>query len=163
MRTLGGQIVRVLLVEDSSAEARLTMEALAEAGVDHELDLVRDGEAAMAFLRNEEAYVNAQRPDMILLDLNLPRKDGRQVLSEVKADPSLASIPVIVITNSQAKEDVDHVYRLRANCYLVKPPDLNEFFSMIQRIVDFWWLTAKLPGECTYMNSPDWTPNEHVA
>lgn len=139
------------------------MEALGEVGVAHELDLVCDGEAAMAFLRKEEAYVNAQRPDMIFLDLNLPRKDGRQVLWEVKADPSLASIPVIVITNSQAKEDVDRVYRLRANCYLVKPPDLNEFFSMIQRTVDFWWLTAQLPSESIYMNSPDRTPNERTA
>ena len=117
----------------------------------------------MALLRKEGGYVDAQRPDMIFLDLNLPRKDGRQVLSEIKAAPSLASIPVIVITNSKAKEDVDHVYRLRANCYLVKPPDLNEFFSMIQRIVDFWWLTAQLPSERIYLNSTDPTPNDTIA
>lgn len=152
--------MRVLLVEDNPAEARLTLEALGEVGVVHDLDLVRDGEEAMAFLRKEEAYINAQRPDMIFLDLNLPRKDGRQVLWEVKGDPSLASIPVIVITNSQAKEDIDHVYSLRANCYLVKPPDLTDFFSMIQQVVDFWWLTAQLPGEPIYMNSPDKTANE---
>lgn len=158
----GGKIVRILLVEDNPAEARLTMEALGEAGIAHELDHVSDGEAAMAFLRKEEAYINGQRPDMIFLDLNMPRKDGRQVLREIKADLSLASIPVIVITNSQAKEDVDDVYRLRANCYLVKPPDLNEFFSMIQRVVDFWWLTARLPSEPIFMNFSA-PPNEPIA
>ena len=139
----------ILLVEDNPAEARLTTEALGEVGVSHELFLVDDGAAATAYLRREEKFRDARRPDLIFLDLNLPGKDGRQVLREVKEDPSLASIPVIVITNSEAPEDIEQVYRLKANCYLVKPPGLDEFFTMIRRTVCFWWKAARLPGDPT--------------
>ncbi len=139
--------MRILLVEDNPAEARLTKEALGEVGVLHELHLADDGEEATAFLRREGIYGDAFRPDLIFLDLNLPRMDGRQFLRVVKSDPQFASIPVIVITNSRASEDVDQVYRLRGNCYLVKPPELDEFFTMVRKVVDFWWLTARLPGD----------------
>ncbi|MCB1064059.1 MAG: response regulator [Verrucomicrobiae bacterium] len=154
--------MRILLVEDNPAEARLTKEALGETGVRHELCLVEDGEKATAFLKKEGGYFEAFRPDLIFLDLNLPRKDGRQVLREVKGDPSLASIPVIVISNSRAPEDIEHVYQLRANCYLVKPPGLEDFFTMMRRVVDFWWLTARLPNEADIIGFPV-VPNEFIA
>ena len=153
--------MRILLVEDNPAEARLTQEALGEAGIDHELFLVGDGEAATAYLKRGPGYRDAVRPDLVFLDLNLPRKDGRQVLREVKEDIALASIPIIVITNSSAAEDIDQVYRLKANCYLVKPPDLNEFFSMIRQIVEFWWLTAQLPSASVNLNSSASLLNEY--
>ncbi len=154
--------MRILLIEDNPAEARLTMEALHEAGVEHELFTVGDGEAATAYLRREGGYEGVKRPDLIFLDLNLPRKDGREVLRDIKGDPLLASIPVIVITNSRAPEDIDQVYQLRANCYLVKPPDLDDFFNMMGRVVDFWWNTVRLPRNHSHYPSPD-TFNEPVS
>lgn len=147
--------MRILLVEDNQAEARLTREALEDAGRSHELFLVTDGKAATDFLNRDGDYVGVLRPHLIFLDLNLPLKDGRQVLKEVKEDPGLASIPVIVITNSQAPEDIDQVYRLKANCYLVKPPGLDDFFAMMKRIVDFWWDTARIPLESEFTGYPE--------
>jgi len=134
----------MLLVEDNPAEARLTTEALGETQFRHEMCLVGDGEQATAFLRREGVYADAFRPDLIFLDLNLPGKGGRQVLAEVKSEPLLESIPIIVFSNSQAPEDIVEVYRLRANCYLVKPPEIDEFFSMMRRMVDFWRSTSSL-------------------
>lgn len=135
--------MRILLVEDNPAEACLTREALGECGVSHELYEVADGEAATSFLYRRDAYRDVPLPDLIFLDLNLPRKNGRQVLFEMKADATLAEIPVIVITNSQAPEDIEQVYRLKANCYLVKPPDIDEFFYVVRKVIDFWFPTAE--------------------
>lgn len=137
--------MQILVVEDNPAEARLTREALAESGFEHRMDLVGDGEQAIAFLRREGSFWNAAKPDLVLLDLNLPRKDGRAVLRDIKSDRLLASIPIIVVTNSRAQEDVEEIYRLRANCYLVKPPDIEDFFLMVKRIMEFWSETARLP------------------
>ena len=146
--------MRILLVEDNPAEARLTSEALRETSIRHEFRHVGEGGEAMAFLKQEAGYFGAFRPDVIFLDLNLPGKDGRQVLRELKGDPALASIPVIVITNSRAPEDIEEVYRLRANCYLVKPPEIDDFFIMMRRVIDFWWLTARLPNEADLSGFP---------
>lgn len=139
----------ILLVEDNAAEAKLTREALDDAGMEHELMLVTDGEAATQFLRNEIGYESAPRPDLILLDLNLPRKGGREVLADIKADPKLCRIPVIVISNSDDPEDIDDVYQHLGNGYLVKSGDLDDFFSTIRSMVDFWMRRARLPGVYT--------------
>ena len=135
--------MKILLVEDNPAEACLTREALGECGVNHELFEVTDGEAATSFLYRKDVYRDVPHPDLIFLDLNLPRKNGRQVLSEMKEDKILARIPVIVITNSQAPEDIEQVYRLEANCYLVKPPDIEEFFYIVRKVIHFWFPTAE--------------------
>ncbi len=139
----------ILLVEDNAAEAKLTGEALDDAGVPHELVVVTDGEAATRFLRHETGYETAPRPNLILLDLNLPRKGGCEVLAEIKADPRLCRIPVIVISNSEAPEDIDDVYQHLANGYLVKSGDLDEFFSAVKSMVDFWMRRARLPSAST--------------
>ena len=138
--------MRVLLVEDNPAEVRLTREAFAETGVPHELHVVGDGEAATNFLHKTGSFSSVPLPDVILLDLNLPKKGGHEVLKEIKSDPGLMSIPVIVITNSSAKEDIEGVYQANGNCYLVKPPSLNDFFEMMQKVTEFWWDLARLPG-----------------
>ena len=138
--------MKILVIEDNPAEARLTREAFAESGVPHVIRVVGDGMEATACLNREGIYRDEAMPDLILLDLNLPRKDGREVLREIKSNPDLSSIPVIVVTNSHAQEDVDQVYRLRANCYLVKPPGIDEFFAMVRRVIEFWWQTARLPN-----------------
>ena len=136
----------ILLVEDNAAEAKLTREALREAGVQHQLFVVSDGEAATQFLRNEAGYESVPRPNIVLLDLNLPRKRGIEVLADIKADPELCSIPVIVISNSQATEDIDDVYRFLGNGYIVKSGDLNEFFATVKSMADFWMRRARLPS-----------------
>ena len=135
----------ILLVEDNSADVRLTREALVNGKVQHELHVARDGVEAMAFLRHHGAFHKAPRPDMILLDLNLPRKDGREVLAEIKADPDLRSIPVIILTTSQADEDILKTYNLHANGYIVKPVDLEQFFRIIKQIKEFWMSIVVLP------------------
>ena len=135
----------VLLVEDNPAEARLTQEALRETGFVHELHIVSDGEKATQFLHRQNGFANAATPGIVLLDLNLPRKSGREVLREMKSDPSLCSIPVIVISNSISPDDVNDVYRLNGNCYLVKPQDLDSMFEMVRTMVDFWFRKAQLP------------------
>ncbi len=136
----------ILLVEDNLAEAKLTHEALREAGVMHEVFVVADGEAATQFLKNEGGYLDAPTPNVILLDLNLPRKHGREVLAEIKSDTKLRRIPVIVISNSQALEDVDDVYELGGNGYVVKSGDLDDYFASVKSLVDFWMHKARLPG-----------------
>ena len=137
--------VEVLLVEDNSGDVRLTLEAMKEGKVINNLSIASDGVEAMAFLRKEGRYKNAARPDIILLDLNLPRKDGREVLAEIKADPSLRLIPVVVLTTSQAEEDILRTYNLHANCYVTKPVDLEQFINVVKSINDFWFSVVKLP------------------
>jgi CheY-like chemotaxis protein len=136
----------VLLVEDNPGDARLTIEAMREAKLSNRVHVVEDGVQAMAFLRREGKYSAAPRPDLILLDLNLPLKDGREVLAEVKIDPGLKRIPVVVLTTSRADEDVRHAYDLHANCYVTKPADLDQYMLVIKQIDVFWIKVAVLPG-----------------
>jgi chemotaxis family two-component system response regulator Rcp1 len=140
-----GKPVEILLVEDSPGDVRLTVEALKDAKVRNELHVVEDGVEALAFLRQEGAYADAPRPDVILLDLNLPKKDGREVLAEIKGDPNLRRIPVVVLTVSQAEEDILKTYDLHANCYITKPVDLDQFLSVVRSIEDFWLTVVRLP------------------
>ncbi len=137
----------ILLVEDNPGDARLTREALAASGVRNTLHDVRDGEQALAFLRREGAFQTAPTPDLILLDLNLPRRDGREVLEDMKGDPSLKHIPVVVLTSSQADEDILRSYRLHANCFITKPRDLDELTAVLRGIEQFWFSIVKLPPE----------------
>lgn len=139
--------IEILLVEDNPGDVRLTQEALREGKVRNSLSIVNDGVAAMSFLRREGAYANAPRPDIVLLDLNLPKKDGRQVLEEIKLDPDLRRIPVVVLTTSKAEEDVLRSYNLHANCYISKPVDLEQFLGVVRSIEDFWLCIVKLPSE----------------
>jgi CheY-like chemotaxis protein len=139
--------VDILLVEDNPGDVRLTQEALKEAKVLNNLFVVTDGVEALAFLRREGKYADAIRPDIILLDLNLPRKDGREVLSEVKNDPHLRRIPVVILTTSKAEEDVVRTYDLHANCYITKPVDIEQFILVVKSVEEFWFTIVKLPPE----------------
>lgn len=145
-----GRPVEFLLAEDNPGDVRLTKEALRESKISNNLNVAPDGVEAMAFLRREGKYANAPRPDVILLDLNLPKKDGREVLAEVKADPSLRLIPVVIITSSEAEQDVLKTYELHANCYVTKPVDLEQFIKVIQSIETFWLTIVTLPSSVTY-------------
>ncbi|HEU0008620.1 MAG TPA: response regulator [Verrucomicrobiae bacterium] len=136
----------ILLVEDNLGDARLVSEALRETGSGSQLRHVDDGVEALDFLRRQGAHNGASRPDLILLDLNLPRKSGREVLAEIKADDTLRRIPVVVLTSSQSDEDVLSVYTLNANCYVPKPADLDQFLAAIRSIEQFWFKTARLPA-----------------
>ena len=140
-------LIEILLVEDNEGDVRLTMEAFKDQKIANKLHNVCDGVEAMAYLRNEGKYANAPRPDLILLDLNLPKKDGREVLSEVKADPNLRRIPVVVLTTSQAEEDILKSYDLHANCYITKPVHLNELHKVVKSIESFWIGVVSLPPE----------------
>ena len=142
-----GRPVEILLVEDNAGDVRLTQEALKEGNVRNTLSVARDGVEALAFLRRQGPYAHAARPDLILLDLNLPRMDGRAVLREIKTDPVLGIIPVIVLTTSRSQDDVLTTYGLHANCYILKPVELDQFMSVIRSIDGFWLTTVKLPGE----------------
>jgi CheY-like chemotaxis protein len=139
--------IEILLVEDNPGDVRLTQEALREGKVWNSLSVVNDGVAAIKFLRREESYGSAPRPDIVLLDLNLPKKDGRQVLEEIKLDPDLRRIPVVILTTSKAEEDVLRSYNLHANCYITKPVDLEQFMGVVASIEDFWLCIVKLPLE----------------
>jgi CheY-like chemotaxis protein len=141
-----GSPVEILLIEDSLADVRLTEEAFRDAKVLNHMSVVTDGTAAMQFVRREGPHAAAPRPDLILLDLNLPRKDGREVLKEIKDDPSLRRIPVVVLTTSRAEEDVLKAYNLHANCYITKPVDFTQFISVVRSIEGFWLSVVKLPG-----------------
>lgn len=141
-----GRPVEVLLVEDNAGDVRLTQEALREAKVHNNLSVVNDGIEAMAFLRREGKYAQAPRPDLMLLDLNMPRKDGRQVLAEVKADPELGRIPIVVLTTSKAEEDIVRSYELHANSYVTKPVDFEQFMKVVQSIEGFWLTVVKYPS-----------------
>lgn len=135
----------VLLIEDSPGDIRLTQEAFREANSNVHLSVVSDGVEALAFLRGEEPHAGAPRPDLILLDLNMPKMDGREVLAIVKNDLMLKTIPTIVLTTSLASEDIDNCYDLQANCYLAKPVQLEEFERLVVDINDFWMTKVKLP------------------
>ena len=138
--------VEILLVEDNPADARLTREVFEGGRLATHINVVQDGDEALAFLRREGRYADSPRPKLVLLDLNLPRKDGREVLQELKSDPSLSRIPVIVLTTSAAEADILHAYDLQANCFITKPLDLDEFFDVVRAIEDFWLTTARLPS-----------------
>ena len=137
--------IKILLVEDNPGDVRLTQEVLKDFKVSNTMDVVRDGMEAMAFLRKKGEYADAHLPDLILLDLNLPRKDGREVLAEIKADKDLKRIPVVVLTTSNAEQDILKAYNLHANCYIAKPVDLNQFIHVLKSIEDFWFSIVKLP------------------
>ena len=139
--------VEILLVEDNPGDVRLTREALKEGRLLNHINVVNDGIEAMAFLRREGKYVDAVAPELILLDLNLPKKDGREVLAEIKADPKLRRIPVVILTTSSAEEDILKTYDLHANCYVTKPVDLEQFIRVVQSIEDFWFTVVKLPSD----------------
>ena len=140
-----GRPIEILLVEDNPGDVRLTIEALKEGKVSNNLSVARDGVEALAFLRREGSHAKAARPDLILLDLNLPKKDGREVLAEIKDDSSLRRIPVVVLTTSKAEEDILRTYDLHANCYITKPVDLEQFISVVRSIDDFWLSVVRLP------------------
>ncbi len=139
--------MEILLVEDNPGDARLAKEALKEARVHNNLSVVKDGEEALEFLHRRGRHTDVPRPDLILLDLNLPRKDGREVLAEIKAHDSIKRIPVVVLTTSEAEEDVLKAYSLNANCYVTKPVDLDQFIKVVKSIEDFWLTIVKLPVE----------------
>jgi CheY-like chemotaxis protein len=145
MSTTMGRAAEVLLVEDSPGDVRLTREALKEGKVRNNLSVVSDGVEAMEFLRREGKYADAPRPDIVLLDLNMPRKDGREVLAEMKSDESLKRIPVVILTTSEAEQDILKTYDLHANCYLTKPVDLEQFISIVKSVEDFWLTIVQLP------------------
>ncbi|MEH2270175.1 MAG: response regulator [Nostoc sp.] len=148
MRTITAIMpIQVLLVEDNPGDAQLTRIALEDSKISIHLNVVEDGVEAMAFLRKQEKYAKAAHPDIILLDLNLPRKDGREVLAEIKGDENLKRIPVVVLTTSQAEEDILKAYNLCANCYITKPVDFDQFVKIVQSIENFWFAIVKLPPE----------------
>lgn len=139
--------VEILLVEDNPGDVRLTQETLKDSKIYNRLHVVTDGVEALAFLRREGDYANQPRPDLILLDLNLPRKDGREVLEEIKADASLRRIPVVILTTSDDERDILKSYNLHANCYITKPVRLSEFAEIVRSIETFWFSIVKLPPE----------------
>lgn len=147
MNIEAGYPVEILLVEDNPGDVRLTQEAFKEAKVRNNLYVAGDGVEALAFLRQQGLHRSAPRPDLILLDLNLPRKDGREVLAEIKADDNLRRIPVVILTTSSAEEDILRTYDLHANCYITKPVDLDQFVKVVQSIENFWLTIVKLPVE----------------
>lgn len=137
--------VEILLVEDNAADVRLTREVLAEGKIANTLHVVNDGDQAMAYLRAEGPFARRTLPDLILLDLNLPRKDGREVLAELKSDESLRQIPVVVLTTSRSERDILASYSLHANCYISKPVDLGQFMDVVRSIEEFWLSIVRLP------------------
>jgi len=143
--TRGGRPIQILMVEDNPDDIELTVEALKDSRVRNHLIVVKDGEEAISYLQGKGQYQNAVRPDLILLDLNMPRKNGRDVLREIKNDPKLKRIPVVILTTSQAEEDIIHTYDLHANCYITKPLDFNQFLKVVKSIEDFWLTVVKLP------------------
>ena len=147
MKVIGGDgtPIEVLLVEDSPGDVRLTKEVFREANMDIHLHVASDGLEAMAFLRHEGAYVDTPRPDLILLDLNLPKMDGREVLAQIKQDDKLKTIPTVILTTSESEADIVKSYQLQANCYLSKPVQLDAFESLVKSINDFWLTKAELP------------------
>ena len=140
-----GRPIEILLAEDNPGDVRLTIEAFKEGKLANRVHVVGDGVEAMAYLRREGPYATVGRPDLILLDLNLPKKDGREVLAEIKAEDDLKRIPVVVLTTSQAEQDILKVYDLHANCYITKPVDLDQFLRVVQSVEDFWLTIVKLP------------------
>ena len=142
-----GKLVEILLAEDNPGDVRLTVEALKDAKMRNNVSVVEDGAEAMAFLLREGKYADVSRPDVILLDLNLPKKNGFEVLAEIKEDSSLKRIPVVILTTSDSEQDILETYDLHANCYINKPVDLSQFTKVVQTIEDFWLAIVKLPSE----------------
>jgi CheY-like chemotaxis protein len=140
-----GNPIEILLVEDNPGDVRLTVESLKEAKVTNHLSVVGDGVEALAFLRRNGAYTNAPKPDLILLDLDLPKKDGREVLAEIKQDPRLRLIPVVIVTSSDAERDIVRSYELRANAYVTKPVGFDQFMNVIRSVESFWLSIVKFP------------------
>jgi len=138
--------IEVLLVEDNPADVRLTRLALQGGAIEKHLSIAADGESALAFLRQQGPYADSPRPDLILLDLNLPRKNGQETLREIKEDPELRSIPVVILTSSKAEEDIVRSYQLHANCYITKPVDFTRFVQVVRSIEDFWFTVVRRPG-----------------
>jgi two-component system, chemotaxis family, response regulator Rcp1 len=138
-------VIEILLVEDSPSDADLTVETFSESRILNRIHVVEDGVEAINFLRQQGDYADAPRPDLILLDLNLPKKSGREVLAEIKADPNLHLIPVIVLTTSAAEEDILRSYQLHANCYITKPVDLEQFIHVVKTLESFWFAAVRLP------------------
>lgn len=143
--TGSGQGIEILLVEDNPGDVRLTKEALKSVKINNTLRVAEDGVEALAILRQEGSYTHIPRPDLILLDLNLPKKDGRQVLEEIKNDPNLKRIPVAILTTSKAEEDIIRSYDCHANCYITKPVNFDQFIKVIKQIEEFWLTIVKLP------------------
>jgi CheY-like chemotaxis protein len=141
------QPIEILLVEDNPGDVRLTLEVMKDARVRNHMSMVKDGVEALAFLRREGDFADAPRPDLILLDLNLPKKDGREVLADIKADPTLRRIPVVVLTVSKDEEDILKSYDLYANCYVTKPINMEQFIAVVRSIEDFWLTIVKLPHD----------------
>ena len=139
--------VEILLVEDNMADVRLTKEVLKDSKVKNNLHFVMDGVEAVSFLRKEGKYKDVPKPDLVLLDLNLPKKDGREVLKEIKNDEVLKRIPVVILTTSKAEQDILKSYNLHANCYITKPVDLEQFITVVKSIEEFWFTIVKLPVE----------------
>lgn len=137
--------VHILLIEDNEADIRLTKEVFAESSLPTRITVARDGEQALAALRGQDRYLGVGRVDLVLLDLNLPRRDGREVLAEIRADPALADLPVIVLTTSRSEQDIARTYQLHANSYVCKPVDLPQFIEAVKTIEDFWLKLARLP------------------
>ncbi len=137
--------IEILLVEDNPGDVRLTIEALKEGKVANKINVAVDGIEALAFLRREGKYENAPKPDLILLDLNLPKKNGREVLAEIKMNTHLKCIPVVILTSSQAEKDIVTTYNLHANCYITKPVDFDQFINVVKSIESFWFSVVKLP------------------
>ena len=144
-RQSNGKSVEILLVDDSAPDVRLMQETFKDAKVANNISVAMDGVEAMAFLRREGQYAKAPRPDLILLDLNMPKKDGRQTLAEIRSDPNLTIIPVVILTTSDADADIIKSYELHANCYVKKPVDLDEFSKVVEAIEDFWFCVVRLP------------------
>ena len=144
-----GSPIEILLVEDSPSDTDLTVEALQKGRVLNHLTVVDDGVKAMDFLHRRGPYADAPRPDLILLDLNLPRKDGREVLADIKADEKLRAIPIVVLTTSRAEQDILKVYQLNGNCYITKPVDFRQFMGVVEAIESFWLTIVKLPPKDT--------------
>ena len=147
MSRASAKTAEILLIEDNRGDIRLIKEAFKEGKIINRMSVVEDGEAAMAFLRGEDPYAGAARPDLILLDLNLPKKDGREVLAEIKTDEDLKRIPVVILTTSQAEEDILRTYDLHANCYVTKPVDLEQFLTVVRSIEDYWLAIVTLSLE----------------
>jgi CheY-like chemotaxis protein len=143
---MNNNAVKILLVEDNPADARLVKEAFKQFKIENEIFIAEDGSEAMEFLENKGKYAKASKPDIILLDLNLPRKDGREVLKEIKTNDTLKLIPVVILTTSNAEEDIIGTYKNNANCYITKPVDLDQFINVMKSIHDFWLNNAELPS-----------------
>lgn len=146
MSNENGRPIEILLVEDNPGDIRLTKEAFKEGKLRNHLNVVEDGVEAISFLKKEGQYADAPRPDLILLDLNLPKKDGREVLSEIKVDKNLKRIPVVILTTSKAEEDILKTYNHHANCYITKPVDMDQFINVVKYIEDFWFTIVRLPA-----------------